>query len=105
MVFVEGAVQRTGAYPMQGEMNILKAIAMAGGTLFEAKEGSIQVFRQNGSGKKVIDVDLSAVRDNRQNDVALQEGDIIVVRHNALKKGFVGFWRGFTGIFSIGKSI
>ncbi|MEE8342466.1 MAG: polysaccharide biosynthesis/export family protein [Gammaproteobacteria bacterium] len=105
VVFVEGAVRRAGAYPMEGEMNILKAIAMAGGTLFEAKEGSIQVFRQNELGKKIVDVDLRAIRDNRQNDIVLQEGDIIVVRSNALKKGFVGFWRGLTGIFSVGKSI
>jgi len=104
-VFVEGAVKKPGAYQMHGDVNVLKAIAMAGGSLFEAKEGDIQVFRQETGDKQIIDVDLKAIRDGRVSDVALRDGDIVVVKSDAIKRGFAGFWRGFTGIFSLGKSI
>jgi polysaccharide export outer membrane protein len=104
-VFVEGAVRKPGAYQMRGEVNVLKAIALAGGTQFEAREGEIQVFRQETGDKQVIDIDLKGIRDGRVPDVALRDGDIVIVKSDLIKRGFAGFWRGFTGIFSLGKSI
>jgi polysaccharide export outer membrane protein len=105
VVFVEGAVRKPGAYQMKGDTSVLKAVAMAGGTMFEAEEGDIQVFRPGAGQDQVITVDLKAVRDQTTRDISLQDGDIIVVRSSALKAGFAGFWRGFTGIFSFGKSL
>jgi polysaccharide export outer membrane protein len=105
VVFVEGAVRKPGAYQMKGDTNVLKAVAMAGGTMFEAEEGEIQVFRAGSGTDKVMTVDLKAVRDRTAGDVSLQDGDIVVVRSSALKAGFAGFWRGFTGIFTFGKTL
>ncbi len=102
VVFVEGAVHKPGAYPMQGEIDVLKAIAMAGGTNFDAKEGSIQVLRPDAKDNQVLEIDLKAVRDNKVEDLTLTNGDIVVVRSNAFKKGVYGFWRGMSGIFSFG---
>ncbi len=104
VVFVEGAVRKPGAYQMQGETNVLKAIAMAGGSEYEAKEGSIQVFRSS-EDDAVIEVDLKAVRAKQVPDVLLQDGDIVVVGSNILKQGFAGFWRGITGLFSFQKGL
>ncbi len=105
VVFVEGAVRKPGAYQMHGETNVLKAIALAGGVEFDAKEGSIQVFRRGAGDDQVVEVDLKAIRDNRVTDLRLLDGDIVVVRSNILKKGFVGSWRGVTGVFSVNKGI
>ncbi len=101
-VFVEGAVKKPGAYPIYGEANVLKVITMAGGTLFEATEGAIEIFREDANGQQVIKVDLKGVRDRRAEDAQLQDGDIVLVRSNAFKKGAATVWRGFSGIFSIG---
>lgn len=105
VVFVEGAVKNPGSYQMPGEVTVLKAVSMAGGFLFEASEGNVQVFRETDKGQEVLDVDIDAVRDQKAQDVILEDGDIVVVRDNALKKGWAGFWRGFTGIFSVGARI
>jgi hypothetical protein len=49
-----------------------------------------------------MEIDLKAVRDNKIEDLTLADGDIVVVRSNTLKKGMYGFWRGISGIFSVG---
>ncbi len=106
VVFVEGAVTKPGAYPLKSQTNVLKALAMAGGAKFEAKKGEIQIFRQNDSGEtNVYEVDLKQIRSNQAQDISLEDGDIVVVLDDALKKGFAGFWRGFTGIFSVGTTL
>ncbi len=105
VVFVEGAVRKPGAYPMQGETDVLKAIAMAGGTEFDAKEGSIQVLRPDAKDNQVREVDIKAVRDNKVPDLTLADGDIVMVRSNAFKKGMYGVWRGISGIFSFGYNV
>ncbi len=102
VVFVEGAVRRPGAYPMQGVIDVLKAIAMAGGTNWDAKEGSIQVLRPDAKDNQVMEIDLKEVRDNKIPDLTLADGDIVVVRTDAFKKGVYTVWRGITGIISFG---
>ncbi len=105
-VFVEGAVLKPGAYPMHGETNVLKAITQAGGLKYEAKDRVIQVYRQALSGEnEKFTVDLDKAKIDQGEDMALQDGDIVVVDDNKFKKGLAGFWRGLTGVFSIGKSI
>lgn len=101
-VFVEGAVNKPGAYTMKGETNVLKAVAMAGGTKWEAKEASIRVFRQAADGQKVLDVDLESVKSQSAPDLLLKDGDIVVVDTSTVKSTWAGFWRGFTGIFGVG---
>ncbi len=105
VVFVEGAVRKPGAYPMQGETDVLKAITMAGGTEFDAKEGSIQVLRPDAKDNQLQEIDIKAVRDNKIPDMTLADGDIVVVRSNTFKKGVYAVWRGISGVFSFGYSL
>ncbi len=104
VVFVEGSVVKPGAYPIQGEMGVLKAIAIAGGTVFEANEGAIQIIR-NGSLEEVATINLKAIRSGNSDDILLEDGDIVVVRSNSLKKGWASFWKGLTGIVNINRGI
>lgn len=101
-VFVEGEVNKPGAYQMVGETNVLKAIAMAGGTQWEAKEDAIRVFRQDAEDQKIIKVDMAAVKNNRAPDLILRDGDIVVVGTSGPKATLAGFWRGISGIFRVG---
>ena len=105
VVFVEGAVNSPGAYQIKGDMNILKAIAVAGDIKFEARRGDVQVFREVNGSTQIIPVDLDAIKSQKIKDIALLDGDIIVVPDSQFKRGWSGFWKGITGIFSVGTRI
>ena len=100
--FVEGAVKKPGAYPIQGEMNVIKAIAMAQGANWEAAENNVQIIRRTGNDTQNIPVDLNAVRANRSLDVEIIDGDIVMVNTDSFKFGAAVLWRGFTGIVNFG---
>lgn len=105
VVFVEGAVKSPGAYQIKGDMNVLKAIAVAGDIKFEAKSGEVQIFRESNGSTELIEIDLDAIKSREVEDIALFDGDIIVVPDNKLKKGWSGFWKGISGIFTVGTRI
>ncbi len=98
VIFVEGAVKKPGSYPVKGQTNVLKAIALAGGTEY-ARENSIQIFRQIDSENQILEIDLESVRENTQEDILLEDGDIVVVRPAKFKRGLIRAWREFTGVF------
>lgn len=105
IVFVEGAVEKPGAVQLERDTTVLKAIAQAGGPKTYAIEDEVQVIRQDtdGDGRPEIRVvDLDTVRQTGSDDLLLEDGDIVVVGVNHLKRGWSGFWRGFAGIFSVG---
>ena len=101
-IYVEGEVEKPGVYSVQGEVDVLKAIAMAGGTTFEASESNVQIFRGSTGSTEVIDVNLSAARDDPNLDTALQDGDIVVVKSQPLVKGVITFWRGLREVLTLG---
>lgn len=104
-VFVEGAVERPGAYQLEGETGVIEALAMAGGVKFEAQK-NVQIVTLGLSGKReVISVNLDDLRSQQAPSVALRDGDIVLVSSNTAKAGFAGFWRGLTGVFNIGYGI
>ena len=92
VVFVEGAVKDPGSYPMEGETNVLKAIALAGGVPWEGNQGSVQVIRQVGGTPYSIDVNLAKIRNQRSDDVELRDGDIVVVKYSVPKRFVSGFF-------------
>lgn len=106
VVFVEGAVNEPGSYPLQGNRGIIEAVAMAGGTKFDARESEVQVITRKADGEtEVISVPLDQVRAHEVPNYSLQDGDIVIVPSNAFKRNFAGFWRGFRGVFGMGYSI
>jgi len=106
VAFVEGAVNQPGSYSLKGGAGIVEVIAMARGTTFDARESEVQVITTSDDGERVvISVELDKVRANQAPNYYLEDGDIVVVPSNAVKKSVVGFWRGFQGIFGMGYSI
>ena len=98
--FIEGAVEKPGAYEMRGNTNVLKALAMSGGILFETSKQQIEVYRESLAGEdEVFQIDYDKIRVNPADDLILEEGDIIVVHHSSFKRGVANFWKGVTGIF------
>jgi polysaccharide biosynthesis/export protein len=79
-VAVVGEVAHPGVYMMRGTMNILQAVAQAGGTTEFASKGSVVLIRRGKDGKeRRYSVDLDRAVDGDDGVVSLKAGDTIYV--------------------------
>ena len=78
-VTVEGSVAKPGVYPIQGQMSLLQALALAGGPVDLANQKKISLFRRTNNTVKVYEINLNAVRKAQVPDPFLQNDDRIVV--------------------------
>ena len=105
-VFIEGAIENPGAYPMHGETNIVKLLSMAGGILYDTAKKKIEIYRKTPSGEQqVFRVNYNTARQDPRHDIILEEGDVVVVHHSRIKRGLAGFWKGLSSMFSLSYSI
>jgi polysaccharide export outer membrane protein len=81
-VYVVGEVAKPGPFPLGGEMNVLQAIAEAGGFLEVAKKGDVVIVRnENGKERRYKFNYNDVVRGkNVEQNIRLIPGDTIVVR-------------------------
>jgi polysaccharide biosynthesis/export protein len=81
-VYVVGEVGSPGAFPLGSEMNVLQALAQAGGLLEHANKGDIVVVRSvNGEEQRFKFNYNDVVRGkNTQQNIKLLPGDTILVR-------------------------
>jgi polysaccharide export outer membrane protein len=80
-IYVIGKVNTPGRFTLVADVNVLQALAMAGGLNPFAKRGEIKIFREASGGTKVFYFDYDTVADGqdpRQN-MRLKKGDVIVV--------------------------
>jgi len=81
-VYVDGAVRKPGEveYKSSRPLNLLQAIAAAGGLSERASQKGIVVIRTKAGGvQDMIKVDLKAVRKGKQDNFELENGDSIYV--------------------------
>ena len=81
IVYVIGKVNGPGHFILNSNVDVLQALAMAGGLTPFADTNDIRIFRKEGNGTEIISFDYNAVtkgKDTAQN-IPLQRGDIIVV--------------------------
>jgi polysaccharide export outer membrane protein len=105
-VLVQGWVGKPGAYKITSGLTILGAVAAAGGTVFPADNGSIELIRTNNQGQKTSFVaNLDAIKAGEQPDLPLREGDVIDVLSTGPKLAAYGVYRFFTSFISVGASI
>ena len=81
MIYVLGQVQKPGPFVMNPRVDILQALAMAGGATPFAALNDIKILRRNSDGQEAIDFRYSDVIRGRrlEQNILLQGGDIIVV--------------------------
>ncbi len=81
-VYVIGQVTKPGAFILGSEMNVLQAIAQAGGFLEDAKKGDIVIVRTENGAEKRFKFDYNEVvrGKNTQQNIKLLSGDTILVR-------------------------
>lgn len=81
-VYVVGEVAKPGAFSIVNEMNVLQALAEAGGLLEHANKGDIVVVRQVGGAERRFTFNYNDVvrGRNTQQNIKLAPGDTILVR-------------------------
>jgi polysaccharide export outer membrane protein len=84
MVTVDGAVNKSGAYPVMGPMTLMQAVALAGGTNQDANPRRVAVFRTIRGQRQAAAFDLLAIRRGENPDPAIFAGDIVVIDGSAL---------------------
>jgi polysaccharide export outer membrane protein len=81
VVYVQGSVQKPGAYRLRDSMTLTQAIGAAGGPDQQlANAGGTRLFRRGDNGERVeVPVDMKAINMGQTEDVRLVESDIVVV--------------------------
>lgn len=81
LVYVIGRVNHPGRFAMNAKINVLQALAMAGGLNPFAKRNKIRIFRQAGENTKRFEFRYDDVSDgqNINQNIMLKRGDVIVV--------------------------
>jgi polysaccharide export outer membrane protein len=78
--FVLGEVAHAGAFPVRGTMNVLQALALAGGPTEYANRGSIVVIRRGADGREArYNVNYREVVSGKAQAIQLVPGDTVFV--------------------------
>jgi polysaccharide export outer membrane protein len=81
IVYVIGRINRPGHFELVGNMNVLQALAMAGGLTPFAKRDEIKVLRKekDKTVEYVFDYDAVTMDENHSQNILLRRGDVVVV--------------------------
>jgi polysaccharide biosynthesis/export protein len=81
VVYVIGKVNNPGRFVMNGNLNVLQALASAGGLNPFAKKDKIKIFHQDGERTVIhpFDYEEVAAGANLGQNISLKRGDVIVV--------------------------
>lgn len=82
VVYVIGKVNRPGHIPLNRNIDVLQALAMAGGLNAFANEKDIRIFRRTENQTMVIPFNYKAVTEKNQleENIFLHRGDVVVVK-------------------------
>lgn len=82
---VDGAVTRAGAYPVLGQMSLIQAVALAGGTTEDANAHRVAIFRTIDGKREAAAFDLASIRHGHAPDPPVYAGDIVIVDGSSIK--------------------
>ncbi len=99
--FVDGAVRKPGTYPLENNMTITEAIAIAGGLAGYADDDKIKLIRFMGRGKErqVVSLSYNDLQAGVGDTLLLKDQDIVFAESSVSGKLFsgTGFTLGFLG--------
>ncbi|MBG1232686.1 polysaccharide biosynthesis/export family protein [Aestuariivirga litoralis] len=84
-ITVDGAVQKPGIFPKQGDVSLLQAVAQAQGLTNYADPTGVLVFRTVNHQRTAARFDIRQVRNGKQPDPMLLAGDIVMVDESSTK--------------------
>ncbi len=81
-VYVIGQVKKPGQFVVGGYLDVMQALALAGGLTEFASEGNIRILRREGGKELVVEFDYSDVKKGQKltQNVILKTGDVVVVQ-------------------------
>jgi polysaccharide export outer membrane protein len=84
---VLGDVGHTGAFTIQAgeKLDILNAVALAGGLLQTAEDKKATIIRKTPNGPVVIPVNIKDILHNKQPNILLEAADVLVVPRSGVK--------------------
>lgn len=93
-VTVDGAVTKSGSYPVIGPTTLMQAVALAGGTSDAANPHRVAVFRTIDGQRQAAAFDLASIRHGEMTDPAIYPGDIVVVDGSGIKAALKEIFQG-----------
>ena len=84
-VTVDGAVNKSGSFAVNGPTTLLQAVAAAGGTNPDANPRRVAIFRSIGGKRQAAAFDLTSIRRGQAPDPQVYAGDIVVVDGSSVK--------------------
>jgi polysaccharide export outer membrane protein len=84
-VTVDGAVKTAGTFPIAGQVTLMQAVALAGGTAEDANAHRVAIFRQIGGKRQAAAFDLVSIRRGQAEDPRVYPGDIVVIDGSSIK--------------------
>jgi len=80
-IYVIGKVNRPGRFALSDEVDVLQALAMAGGFNTFARRSRVRIFRKVDGKTTILPFDYDSVADGKklEQNVYLQRGDVVVV--------------------------
>jgi polysaccharide export outer membrane protein len=84
-VTVDGAVNKSGSYPINGPTTLMQAVAAAGGTREDANARRVAIFRTIGGKRQAAAFDLTSIRRGESPDPQVYAGDIVVIDGSGVK--------------------
>lgn len=103
--FVMGQVAEGGAFPLRGEITLLRAIALAGGLKEEATPEATILIRTSARGRVTIPINLNEVEAGSEKDLLMQADDVLVVCESTGDRWTRSFGSFFKGLFHISYGI
>lgn len=85
-VTVDGSVNKSGTFGINGPTTLIQAIASAGGVSENGNPRRVAIFRQIGGQRQAAAFDLTSIRRGQAPDPPIYAGDIIVVDGSATKE-------------------
>jgi polysaccharide export outer membrane protein len=82
IIYVVGKVNNPNNFLLNARVNVLQALAMAGGLNQYAEKNQVRIFREQSNETIVFYFDYDKVSQgkNLEQNILLQRGDVIVVR-------------------------
>jgi polysaccharide export outer membrane protein len=99
--FVMGEVNEGGAFPLRGEITLLRAIALAGGLKENATPAATVLIRTTPKGRVTTPIDLNEVAAGSEKDVLMQADDVLVVNESGGDRTLRGIGAFIRGLFTI----
>lgn len=93
LVYVVGAVHRSGGFPLseKAQISVLQAVSLAEGLDKTASAKSARILRQEGTGagRTEVAVNLDKIMDGHAEDLALQANDILFIPNSMAKSASI----------------